>query len=234
MFCMNCGKEMPNDSKFCINCGAPVDTAEPAPPVQDQLSVPQPPQEPQPVIQATAQQLQPQPQPQPQPQAQPQPQPQLQTQAQPQSVQFAAAAPNPNYSLPYGPAASGMAPAYMGMGPDFTAEEISLINKGWTFCKAAAIMPIGYGILHGFFNFPDITRILSIVVAILLCIDKSYLSRVGIFMSAWYYLAIFACPPIYLYHREKLTGHGHALSLIYGALFAIGVLIIAVAIAKIS
>ena len=127
-----------------------------------------------------------------------------------------------------------MAPAYMGMGPDFTAEEISLINKGWIFCKAAAILPIGYGLLHGFFNFPDITRILSIVAAILLCIDKSYLSRVGILCRLGTTWQFFACPPIYLYHREKLTDHGHALSLIYGALFAIGVLIIAVAIAKIS
>lgn len=127
-----------------------------------------------------------------------------------------------------------MAPGYMNLAPDFTPEEIALVNKGWNLCKAATIMPIGYGFLHGFFDLPDITRVLSLVAAILLCIDKSYLSRVAIPMSSWYYVAIFFCPPLYLYNREKLTGHGHALSIVYGALYAIGILVLLTAIAKIS
>ena len=38
-YCMNCGKQLPDDAKFCVSCGTPVQTETPPPPPQPQKNV---------------------------------------------------------------------------------------------------------------------------------------------------------------------------------------------------
>ena len=79
MFCTVCGSKMDDGTKFCMNCGAPLDQPGMQPGPQAQASV-QP--QPQPAPQAQAL-VQPQPQPIPQPQPMPQAQMPYQTAPQP-------------------------------------------------------------------------------------------------------------------------------------------------------
>jgi len=60
MFCTKCGAQLNDDARFCTNCGAVTETAQPQPQTQPQQPVPPPPPPPQP------QQYAPPPQPQPQ------------------------------------------------------------------------------------------------------------------------------------------------------------------------
>ena len=38
MFCSKCGKQLPNDAKFCFNCGAPINIPEP----EEKTEIPEP------------------------------------------------------------------------------------------------------------------------------------------------------------------------------------------------
>ena len=79
MFCTKCGKSLPDASKFCIYCGAPVKTIPaPAPqpepqPAPQPAVVPQPEPQPEPEPEVVPQ---PEPQPEPEPEVVPQPEPQ--------------------------------------------------------------------------------------------------------------------------------------------------------------
>ena len=79
MFCTKCGKSLPDASKFCIYCGAPVKTIPaPAPQPESQPApqpavVPQPEPQPEPEPEVVPQ---PEPQPEPEPEVVPQPEPQ--------------------------------------------------------------------------------------------------------------------------------------------------------------
>lgn len=73
MFCKNCGKELPNEAKFCNGCGVKADQPQPIPNVAKQN--------------ADNAESQPQPQPQPNTPPQPQQQPQSQPYTPPQTYQ---------------------------------------------------------------------------------------------------------------------------------------------------
>lgn len=181
MFCMKCGKELENDSKFCISCGTPVNGQE--------------------------------------------------TAANPNAIDtdptpsgFAAAATS-HMNMSFGPAGSAMAPGPINMLPDYTPEELELLQKGWNLCKLALFLPFLYGIAQNILPLPAMPRYIALFSSSLLCIDKSYLGRVGLPLSKWYYLAIFLCPAIYLYRREKLTGHRHFFSYLFGGFYLLGILV---------
>lgn len=101
MFCEKCGQNIPDDSAFCPNCGAPIAVPEPEPvaqevPVVETLEEVKPEEiqpEPQPV-QPEPQPVQPEPQPEPIPLIEPVPQPQPQPQ-QFQQSQFQQPQPQP-------------------------------------------------------------------------------------------------------------------------------------------
>lgn len=178
MYCMNCGQQLPTDTKFCTNCGATC--TKQAPEHQ------QPP-------------------------------------AQPAAPQFAPQ--QPMAAMPYPPQAGGMA-VWPGMMVSFTPEQTTLLDKGWTLCRLAVVLPIVIAILTSGLENNVLQRIATLSSLIMYCTDKSYLKQVGLRMSAWYYLAIILCPPIYLYHRETLTGKGHAWSIALGVIYALVILFI--------
>ncbi len=133
MFCTNCGKSMPDDVKFCPNCGAVNQHAaaqpaqpEPAPQPQAAYTAPTQPVQPEPAPQpqaaytAPAQPVQPEPAPQPQAaytapaqpvQPEPAPQPQAAYTAPAQPVQ-PEPAPQPQATYSYTAPAQPAAPVY--------------------------------------------------------------------------------------------------------------------------
>ena len=72
-----------------------------------------------------------------------------------------------------------------GMMVSFTPEQTALLDKGWTLCRLAVVLPI------------------------------------------------VLCPPIYLHHRETLTGKGHAWSIAIGIIYALVMLLVLAAIIKV-
>ena len=151
-------------------------------------------------------------------------------QEQPAQPQFAPQP--PAGSIPYPPQASGMA-VWPGMMVSFTPEQTALLDKGWTLCRLAVVLPIVLGILAAGQENHLLQRIAALSSLIMYCVDKSYLKQVGLRMSAWYYLAIVLCPPIYLHHRETLTGKGHAWSIAIGIIYALVMLLVLAAIIKV-
>ena len=170
MFCMKCGNQMEDDSKFCICCGTPVNSQEPAA------------------------------------------NPNAMNQTAPA---FAAAASSP----------MNMTSNPLNMPPSYTPEEEALLQKGWNLCRLALFLPFIYGVAQNVLPLPAMPRYIALFSSCLLCIDKRYLGRVGLPLSSWYYLSIFLCPPIYLYRREKLTGHRHFFSYFFGGAYLFGILV---------
>ena len=135
---------------------------------------------------------------------------------------FATAAASP-MNMNYAASGAASGPANMIFPP--TPEDLALLQKGWNLCRLALFLPFLYGIVQNSLHLPPMPPYISLFSSSLLCIDKNYLERAGFPLSKWYYLAIFLCPPIYLYRREKLTGHRHFFSYFFGAAYLFGVLV---------
>ncbi|SFT76820.1 zinc-ribbon domain-containing protein [Selenomonas sp. GACV-9] len=166
------------------------------------------------------------------------PAPQPAAQQQPAQQQYAAqpqfAAPQPPIgSMPYPPQAGGMA-IWPGMMISFTPEQTALLEKGWNLCRLAVLLPLVVAFITAGSSNHALQRIVGLASIVMYCVDKNYLKQVGLRMSAWYYLAIVLCPPIYLYHRENLTGKGHAWSIALGVLYALFVILVLAVLAKLA